>query len=143
MAALAGTIAKVGPGTLTIGAAGTSVELSTRVKKAIVKWNKKADDGETMLSGDVVAGDTNYTAQLTATVKQGDLTTAGLVAWSWANMGKQFPFTYNPYSTTTGRQVAGILTVDPIDVGGEVGEKPDSDISWDCVGIPTLVDDLA
>jgi hypothetical protein len=140
-AALAGQVRKIGPGLLEIGSTGSLVDLATRCSSATIKWKKNAEDSELMLSGDTVAGDVTYTAQLTAKVKQGDLTTGGLIAWSWLHKGEQLPFTYQPYGT--GPAIVGDLVVDPIDAGGDVGSKPSSDITWDCIGEPGLSDDLA
>lgn len=140
-AALTGTIAKIGPGALIVGAIGTAVDIATRCSSATIKWKKKADDAEQMLSGDDIAGDTTYTAQLTATVKQGDLSAGGLIAYTWTHKGQQVPFVYQPYGD--GPAITGELVIDPIDAGGAVGTKPTSDLTWDCVGEPELVDDLA
>lgn len=139
--ALAGAVRKVGPGLLEIGSTGSLVDLATRCSSATIKWKKDAEDSELMLSGDTVAGDVTYTAQLTAKVKQGDLTAGGLIDWSWRHKGQQLPFRYQPYDDNPA--IEGELIVDPIDAGGDVGTKPTSDITWDCIGEPELVDDLA
>jgi hypothetical protein len=36
----------------------------------------------------------------------------------------------------------GTCRVDPIDYGGDVGAKNTSDVTWDCVQLPELSDDL-
>lgn len=137
---IGGTVRKLGNGLLQIGAAATAVDLAVRCSSATIKWKKDADDSEEMLSGDVEAGDVTYTAQLTAKVKQGDLSSSGLVAFTWSHKGEQLPFTYRPYSD--GAEIVGELVIDPLDVGGDVGSKPTSDIAWDCIGEPDLADDL-
>jgi hypothetical protein len=38
--------------------------------------------------------------------------------------------------------VTGTITLDPIDIGGDVGKKNTSDLTWDCVGEPELADSL-
>lgn len=138
---IGGVVRKLGDGLLVIGSAGTAVDLAARCSSATIKWKKDADDSEEMLSGDVEAGDVTYTAQLTAKLKQGDLSASGLVAFSWLHKGVQLPFTYRPYAD--GPAIVGQLVVDPLDVGGDVGTKPVSDITWDCIGEPDLgADDL-
>lgn len=133
---IGGEVRKIGPGLLQIGEAGTAVDLAARCSGATIKWKKDAEDSEQMLSGDIEAGDTTYSAQLTAKLKQGDLSASGLVAFTWTNKGTQLPFVYRPYSD--GPSITGELVVDPIDAGGDVGTKPTSDITWDCIGEPVL-----
>lgn len=133
---IGGAVKKVGPGLLSIGDVGSAVDIATRCSSATIKWKKDAEDSELMLSGDTEAGDVTYTAQLTAKVKQGDLSASGLVAFTWTNKGAQLPFVYRPYAD--GPFIVGELIVDPIDAGGDVGSKPTSDITWDCIGEPSL-----
>lgn len=136
------SVRKLGPGALAIGAVGSSVDFAPRCTSAKVTWKANTSDDVPTLSGDVVAGDRTYTATLEASVFQDDLYpgVGGLVDWTWAHKGQQVPFTYTPYSG--GRAITGELIVDPLDVGGDVGKKNQSDIKWDCVGEPDLVDDL-
>lgn len=131
---------EMGPGTLTIGGTGSVLDMTAQVTKCKVGWKANAADSTKTLSGDTVGGGRSYTAQLTATVFQDDLGVSGMVDYSWAHKGDEVPFTFVP--KTGGRGVAGTLTVDPIDVGGDVGAKNTSDLTWDCVGEPTLTDDL-
>jgi hypothetical protein len=136
----AGTIPKLGPGTLTVGSVGTALDFSGRCTAASVTWKVDSGDSTVVLSGDTLAGDRTYSATLEANVMQGDLTTGGLVDYTWTHKGEVLPFTYTPYSG--GRSITGTLTIDPLDVGGDVGKKPTAAIKWECVGEPTLVDDL-
>jgi hypothetical protein len=106
-----------------------------------VKWKANAGDSVTTLSGDTVSGDREYSAQLTFTAYQDDLTAGGLVDYTWANAGAEVPFTFEP-ATTAGRAISGTLIVDPLDVGGDVSKKNTTDATWDCVGKPVLGDSL-
>lgn len=141
MTTAAGTIKKLGPGTLTIGAVGTVLDFSGRCTKAAVTWKPATTADVTVLSGDVIPGDRTYDATLEATVYQDDLTVGGLIDYSWAHKGTVVPFTFTPYSG--GRSITGTLTIDPLDVGGDVEKKNTADLKWGCVGEPELVDDLA
>jgi hypothetical protein len=116
------------------------VDFATRCTAAAVRWSKDAEDNVPLLSGGVEAGDVTYTAALEATVYQDDLTEGGLVDYTWANKGAVVPFTYTPFSGS--RAISGEVTIDPLDVGGDVGKKNTSDIAWACLGEPVLVDDL-
>lgn len=134
------TVAEDG-GTLTIGAVGSAVDYAAQVRSATVKWSKNSEDSLPTLSGEELSGGTTYTATLDATLIQ-DLTEDGLVEWTWTHKGDEVPFTYVP-SAATGRAISGTVVVDPIDVGGDVKAKaPTSDISWACVGEPTIGTDL-
>jgi hypothetical protein len=130
---------KMRQGTLTFGAVG-GVDASTLITKASTKWKAKADDPVEVLSGALVAGDTTYTCQLTFTAYQDDMTTGGLIAFSVAQRGTEQAFTFTP--AAGGVSIVGTVRVDPIDVGGDVGAKNTSDVTWDCIGEPTLADTL-
>jgi hypothetical protein len=135
------TVRKMGPGTLTVGAVGSPLDFSGRCTSASITWKmSKTTDVET-LDGSVIAGDREYEATLEAKVYQDDLTAGGLVDYSWTHRGEQVPFTFTPYAG--GRSIVGELLVDPLDVGGDVGKKNQSDLKWGTVGEPTLVDDLS
>lgn len=132
---------KVGPGTLTFGGAGSLMDATTQITKAVIKPTVSSEDAITTLSGDTLGGARTYGADLDVTAVQDDLDAAGLVAWSWAHRGEDVLFTYTP-NTVLGRAITGTVTVDPLDIGGDVGAKPTSDFTWSCVGFPALVDDL-
>lgn len=138
--ALPGTVKKLGPGTLTIGLAGSALDFSGRCTKASITWKVDTTDDTVVLDGTTLPGDRNYTATLEATVYQDDLTAADLIDYTWTNKGDQVPFTFTPY--TGSRSITGTLVVDPLDVGGEVNKKNTADIKWATVGEPTLVDSL-
>lgn len=131
---------KMGPGTVTFGETGSLMDISAQVTKCATKWKANASADQTTLSGAVMAGERDYTCQLAFTVQQDDLTAGGMTDWTWEHKGEQVPFTFTPKAG--GRSVVGTITVDPIDTGGDVGAKNTSDVTWDCVGEPTLADDL-
>lgn len=130
------TVTKLGPGTLTIDV-GSVVDLSVQVTSATVQWSKESEDDVTVLSGDVVPGVTTYSAVLSGEILQDLADASGVVATSWAQRGEEATFTYVP-STAAGRQVTGVLIVDPLDVGGEIGSRGTSSFEWQIVGDPTL-----
>lgn len=137
------TVRPLGPGVLTIGAVGSTLDFSGRCRSASITWKVDQEDDTPLLSGGVEAGDRTYAATLEATVSQDDLTVGGLVDYSWAHKGQAVPFTFTPYTFTGARSITGELVVDPLDVGGDVKKKNTSDLKWGCVGEPTLVDDLS
>lgn len=130
------TVRKLGPGVCQIGAVGSALDFAPRATKAAITWKEKATDDTVVLSGDVMDGNTTYDATLELTVFQDDLTTGGLVDYSWAQRGQVVPFTFTPYEG--GRSVTGNVKVSPLDIGGDVDKKNTADMKWACVGVPTL-----
>lgn len=133
-------IRKMGDGQLLIGATGSPLDFSGRATKVTLTWKEDSSDDVEVLSGDVLAGDTDYTATLEATVYQDDLRDGGVVDYSWDNKGAEVPFRFQPFSG--GRVISGTLRVSPLDVGGDVGKKNTSELKWACIGEPTLVANL-
>jgi hypothetical protein len=130
---------KLGPGTLSIGSAGTEVDFTCQVTAARVEWSADAEDDIETLCGDTVPGARNYSATLSGTLFNDLGTAAGIVEFSWTNKGTTQPFIFQPSQTTGVKEVHGSLIVDPISVGGdEVGQNMTSDFEWACVGDPTL-----
>jgi len=132
------TTTKLGPGTFTLGPAGTPLDFSCQLVSMTVETDKSKDDDETTLCGDVVAGDTTYTATLSGEFFQDLADPAGIVAYSWDNMGVAVEFIYTPNTAAAG-SVEGLVTVDPLPIGGdEPKAKMRSEFTWDCVGVPTF-----
>lgn len=126
----------LGPGLLTIGSAGSLVDLSGKVTEVSIEWKADAEDSEYVLSGDAYGGDVKYTA----TLKGSGFQTLEYNDWldfSWKNAGKELPFTFIPDKAGTSL-VEGKVRVDPITLGGKVRSKNKSDFEWSCIGIPTL-----
>jgi hypothetical protein len=130
----------VGPGTLSIGSVGTTLDLTAQVKSCRVSPKVNAEDATPTLSGEELAGERSYDWTLKATVIQ-ELSDSGLIEFTWENAGSEFPFTFTP-STAAGKAVTGTLTVDPIELGGDARTKPTSDLEWDIVGTPAIGPDL-
>lgn len=129
---------RLGPGVLKIGETGGEVDYAPQVTGCTIKWSKDKEDDVPVLSGGALTGDTTYTAVLSANVFQDLGAAQSLVDFTWANKGTEVPFTFVP-STAAGRQVVGVVIIDPIDVGGdEAKTRPRSDIEWACVGEPDL-----
>lgn len=128
----------LGPGTLTIGETGTSIDASCLVNNAKITSEKDADDSKTMLCGTVKAGKVSYTFTLEGNIDvDTDAGAAGLFALSQTAKGTEVPFTFVP-NTEDGTEAAGTLIIDPLDFGAdEYGDYLNSDISWELVGEPT------
>lgn len=130
----------MGPGTFSIGAVGSPLDLTAQVTKCAIVPKASAEDPTPTLSGESLAGERTYAWTVSATVIQ-DLTEAGMFDYTWSHKGQQVPFEFVP-STAAGRTVSGIVTVDPIQLGGDVKKKNTSDLEWEIVGDPVLGTDL-
>lgn len=128
---------KLGPGTITIGETGTTVDFSCQVTAAHIDWEADEGDDVTVLCGDVVPGARTYSATFAGTLLQ-DLDAAGIVAYSWEHRGETVPFSFTP-STAAAAKVEGALILDPLSVGGdEAGQNMTSDFEWKVAGEPTF-----
>jgi hypothetical protein len=134
------TVRKLGPGSLSVGSAGSTVDLAVRCRAVRVVPSVDQEDDVPLLSGATSAGDRTYTYALEATLEQDDLVAGSVTAFTWDNAGSQLPFSFTPYAG--GLSITGDVIVDPMDIGGDVGKKNTSDIAWGIVGAPELVDDL-
>ncbi|QFG13040.1 major tail protein [Gordonia phage Schiebs] len=130
----------LGPGTLTFGQVGTELDVSCQVTAASIEWEADAEDSMPTLCGGTIAGERTYSATLKATLFQ-DVELDGSVDWTWKNAGAEVPFTFTPRTDTPSAKVAGVVTVDPITLGGDVNKRNTSDLEWSCVGRPTFTPD--
>lgn len=126
----------LGPGTLTIGETGSLKDLSIQITAASVEWDVSSEDSIPVLSGDEVAGDVTYKAQLKGKILQ-DFDSAGIVAWSWTNKGLVLPTVFVPRKDGS-LQVKGNVRISPFNIGGDVKKTNDSDIEMDFIGEPTI-----
>lgn len=129
---------KMGPGTLSLGEVGTLLDISCQITSAQLVPDKDSDDDLPTLCGDVLPGEITYAWSLNATIVQ-DLTEGGVNLWSLTHAGEQVPFKFTP-STAVGQEFTGILTVDPLAIGGEVKTKPTAEVEWALVGPPVATD---
>lgn len=128
--------AKLGPGTLTIGAVGSELDVSCLVNGARIVASKDQSDSTVKLCGDVRAGSVVYSYELTGNVDTDIADASGLFALSQAAAGTAQPFTFTP-STEAGTSATGTLTIDPLDFGAdEYGADTTSDFAFALAGQP-------
>lgn len=134
---------KLGPGTLTLGT-GTPLECSGQLRacRVVPSESVTSTDPIKVLSGEQLGGSSSpsYSFTLEGTFLQ-DLGYAGVVDYSWTNMGDEVPFSFTP-NTAAGTVVSGTLTPVPLAVGGDDpdGEPMASDFTWRIKGTPTYAD---
>lgn len=127
----------LGPGSLIIGSVGTQLDMSCQLTN--IKFSAEADseDPATVLCGDTIAGQRNYSWTLAGSTFQ-DIEADGVVDFTWKNAGVEVPFKFVPDSAGDAA-VTGRVTIDPIELGGDVKVRNQSEFEWSCVGTPVFV----
>jgi hypothetical protein len=130
-------------GSLTLGT--TPLDVSCQVTACSVNptENVTTDDAIHVLCGDVLpSSDTvDYTYTLSGTMLQ-DLSTGGVVDYTWDNAGQEVPFNFTP-DDTGADLVTGTVRVIPLVIGGDVPSRPTSDFEWVIIGTPTFTPSVA
>lgn len=129
----------IGPGTLTIGADTDLTVFSSQCRAA--KLVPTVDKGEPIdvLSGEQAPGDRTETHQLVVTLQSDFGTANSKTEWLWEHRGEAHSFVYIPNSSL-GRRITGTITVEPIEIGGDVKTKPSAEVTFDLVGDPVFDD---
>lgn len=129
-------VMKLGPGTLKLGEGGLT-DFSHQVTKCSLVPSVSKSAPVPVLSGGVVPGKRTETASLKGEFFQ-DLGESGsLVEWCWAHKGEALAFEFIPASAK-GKAIKGTLVVEPVEIGGEVGEDVRTSFEFECVGMPTI-----
>lgn len=127
---------KLGPGTLTIGATGTPIDVSCLVNNASVTSEKDQGDATTKLCGTTRQGSISYTFTLSGNMDVDAGVDSGLFALSQEAKGTEQDFSFTP-STEMGTTASGTLIIDPLDFGAdEYGGDLASDFEFAIVGEP-------
>lgn len=126
----------LGPGSLTIGATGTPIDVSCLVNNALIAADKDEGDSTTKLCGTVRPGSVTYSYHMTGNVDTDVAEATGLFALSQSAKGTEQDFSFTP-STEAGTVASGTLVIDPLDFGGdEMGTTMTSDFDFTIVGDP-------
>lgn len=127
----------MGPGKFTIGDTADLTVFSGQVTS--IKLVPSVDKGDAIdvLDGGQVSGDRSESFTLEGTLLQDFGATDSTTEYLFENRGTEQPFVYIPNSSQ-GKQITGILTVEAIDIGGDVKTKPTSDFTFDLIGIPVI-----
>lgn len=129
----------VGAGTLTVGAVAELTNFSGQVTSVRVIPSVDYGDQLRALSGEVVAGDRTESWTIEGTILQDLGATESTTEWLFEHRGESHVFEFVP-NTAKGKKVVGTVTVEAIEVGGDVGTKPTSDFAWTLVGDPVITD---
>ncbi|WP_024357252.1 hypothetical protein [Leucobacter chironomi] len=130
---------EVGPGLLTIGAPAALMNLSEQCLGAKLIPSVKKGDPITVLSGGSAPGDRTESHKLEVTLQSDFGVADSVTEWLWEHRGEVHPFVYNPNNSLE-RGIKGELTVEPIEIGGDVKTKPSAKVEFDLNGAPEFVD---
>ncbi len=129
----------IGAGTLTIGATGSLMDFSGQCTAARLVPSVENGDPIDVLSGEQAAGDRSESWALSGTMLQDLGATSSTTAWLFDHRGEEHDFSYTP-NTGKGTTFSGRLTVEAIEMGGDVKTKPTSDFEFQLVGPPVMGD---
>lgn len=129
----------IGPGTLTIGEDTGITVFSSQCKSCTLSPSVETGDPIPVLSGEQVPGDRTETFALKGTFVQDFGVEASTTEWLWEHRGEVHDFVYAP-STAGGKEITGQLTVEAIDIGGDVKTKGTSDFSFTLTDAPVFAD---
>lgn len=127
----------MGPGTFTIGEESDLTVFSGQVTSIKLVPSVDKGDAIAVLDGGSVSGDRTESFTLEGTLLQDFGTTESTTEFLFENRGTEMPFEYVPASAL-GKKISGILTVEAIDIGGDVKTKPTSDFTFDILGTPVI-----
>jgi hypothetical protein len=127
-----------GPGTFTVGATGSELEIACYINSLTLSANSTVGDSVTKLCGAVRAGAVDIQYQLDGNVDIDIARADGLLALSWDSAGSTQPFTFVPNDDAI-TSIAGELVITPLSIGGDTyGETMVSDFTWTCQGKPVI-----
>lgn len=134
----------IGAGTLVLGEEGSLTNFESQVTACRLVPSVENGDPINVLSGEQAPGDRSESFTLRGSLLQdfGRADGIDLTAWCFEHRGETMPFTFTP-STSRGKSVTGQLTVEAIEIGGDVKTKPTSDFEWSLVGAPTIESPVA
>lgn len=127
----------VGPGTLTIGADTGLTVFSSQVRGCKLVPSVNIGEPIDVLSGEQIPGERTETYSLQGTLLQDLGATISTTEWLFEHRGEIQDFVFAP-STAAGKEITGQLTVEAVDIGGDVKSKPTSDFTFALVGDPVI-----
>lgn len=134
---MATDVITVGPGTFTIGSDLDLTSFSGQVTSLRLVPNVDVGEALHVLDGGEVSGDRTESWAVSGTMLQDFGASESKTEWLFDNRGTDFPFSYSPNSAR-GKQITGTLTVEAIEIGGDVKTKPTSDFEFKLVGPPAI-----
>lgn len=128
---------KTGQGKFVIGEADDITTFDSQVLSIVLEPDVSKGDSRQVLSGETAAGERTETWTITGTLFNDFGSESSLVEYCFTARGTEKPFKFTP-ATASGKEISGLLVIEPIAIGGDVGETPESDFEFELVGEPTI-----
>lgn len=119
---------KLGPGQLSLGAAGSLKEFGAAVTNTVLEPSASDGDVIKVLSGEELVDEGEETWILKGTLLQ-SYDNASLLKWCFDNSGTTLPFTFKP-ATSQLLKATGKVLVRAVAIGGDVNTRAKSDFSF-------------
>ena len=121
-------------GTLTLD----GVDYACQARAVKITPPEQGDDTpDEVLCGDVLAAEDEKPWKLTITAIQDFEDVDGLINVSWIQQSEKVPFVWAPRGAAGGPSYTGTVTVWPLEVGGDVNKRLESDAEWVLDAKPT------
>lgn len=128
------TESRIKSGTLTFTVDAAPVEFSCQHSNVRVTPSSETDgDATEMLCGDILPPERTRTDTLNIASVQDFTDPSGFQSFSWEHDGEALPFTWEPLGAT-GPTFTGTVTVEALEVGGDVNKRLTVDAEWEGVG---------
>lgn len=131
-------IRTLGPGSLTIGAAGSPRQFGAHVTNIVLTPSTDSDDDIYLLDGSTEDGQDTTTYELSGKLLQA-YDFDSLETFIFNNRGQKLPFVFIP-ANNGGQSWSGIVKIRPVEIGGDVKKKNTTDFKFPLVGDPTLAE---
>lgn len=134
---MATDVITVGPGRFTIGSDVDLTTFSGQVTSLRLVPSVDVGDAIHVLDGGEVSGDRTESWTVSGTMLQDFGAATSKTEWLFTHRGEDMEFSYAP-SSAMGKEINGTLTVEAIEIGGDVKSKPTSDFEFKLVGPPVI-----
>ena len=95
----------------------------------------KGDDAGEVLSGDPLPAETEAKWTMALVAVQDFDDPAGFVNFTWTNQGEKVPYSWTP--NEGGPTFSGVVTVWPVELGGDVAKRLTTEAEWELEDKPT------
>lgn len=133
---------RLGPGTLTVGTAGATVDFTCQVTAAKLVPSTDSEDGTPTLCDPTPAPEATESWSLEGSVIQDWEDPAGFVEFCRLHSGEVHDFTFTP-NTAKAVTFSGQCQVRAVEIGGDVGVQNTTDFEFPIVGDLVRVDTRA
>ena len=126
----------LGPGTLTLGAAGDMRQFAAHTTATSLVPSYSDGDVLNLLDGSTETEVDEETWSLEGTFRQ-QLESDAIEDWCLTNAGEEMTFTFTPVDAVS-KSYTGTVKIRAVNIGGDVKTKNTSDFSFPLNGRPTI-----